>query len=140
VFTNIRQSFNALFSALFNTKWSKLHQTALWCAVIAISYLATTSVDHTVQSTFNDKFNHLIAFIVLSFLAHIAYPKVKKLKWATALFFYGLLIEAVQYFLPYREFSLLDLATDSVGIIAYLIIFWTFFDQLLVKQTLDKAQ
>ena len=136
MFTNIQQSFNALF----NAKWSKLHQTALWCAVIAISYLATTSVDHTVQSTFNDKFNHLIAFIVLSFLAHIAYPKVKKLKWATALFFYGLLIEAVQYFLPYREFSLLDLATDSVGIIAYLIIFWAFFDQLLIKQTLDKAQ
>ena len=136
MFTNIQQSFNALFS----TKWSKLHQSALWCAIIAISYLATTSVDHKVQSTFNDKFNHLIAFVVLSFLAHIAYPKVKKLKWATALFFYGLLIEAVQYFLPYREFSLLDLATDSVGIIAYLIIFWTFFDQLLIKQTLDKAQ
>ena len=135
MFTNIQQSFNALFSP----KLSKLHQTALWCAIIAISYLATTSVDHTVQSTFNDKFNHLIAFIVLSFLAHIAYPKVKNLKWATALFFYGLLIEAVQYFLPYREFSLLDLATDSVGIIAYLIIFWTFFDQLLIKQTLDKA-
>ena len=129
MFTNIQQSFNALFSA----KLSKLHQVALWCAIIAIFYLATTSADHTVQSTFNDKFNHLIAFIVLSLLAHLAYPKVRRFKWATTLFFYGLLIEAVQYFLPHREFSLLDLATDSAGIITYLIIFWPFFDKRLIN-------
>ena len=129
MFTNIQQSFSALFSP----RLSKLHQTALWCAVIAILYLATTSVDHKVQSTFNDKFNHFFAFIVLSFLAHIAYPKVQKFTWATALFFYGLFIEGVQYFLPHREFSLLDLATDALGIIAYLVIFCTFFNQIIKK-------
>lgn len=133
MFTNIQQSFSSLFSA----RLSKLHQTALWCAVIAIFYLATTSVDHKVQSTFSDKFNHLIAFIVLSFLAHIAYPKVQKLKWASALFFYGLLIESVQYFLPYREFSLLDLATDLSGIIGYLIIFCSFFDRLIKRKVVN---
>jgi len=136
VFTSIQQNFSALFSP----KLSKLHQTGLWSAVIAILYLATTSVDHTVQSTFNDKFNHLIAFIVLSFLAHISYPKLHKIKWAAALFFYGLLIECIQYFLPHREFSLLDLATDALGIIAYLIIFCTFFDQAIKKQALDNSK
>lgn len=133
MFTNIQQSFKALFSP----KLSILHKTALWSAIIAISYLATTSVDHKIQSSFNDKFNHLIAFIVLSFLAHVAYPKVQKLKWATALFFYGLLIEVVQYFLPHREFSLLDLATDSAGIIAYLIILWSLFDHILIIKKID---
>lgn len=136
MFTNIQQSF----SALFNPRLSKLHQTALWCAVIAILYLATTSVDHKVQSTFNDKFNHLIAFIVLSFLAHIAYYKAPKFKWAIALFLYGLLIEAIQYFLPHREFSLLDLATDALGITAYLLIFCVFFDRFIQKQSDNKNE
>ena len=131
MFTNIQQSFSALFSP----KLSKLHQIALWSAIISISYLATTSVEHKVQSTFNDKFNHLIAFMVLSFLTHVAYPKIQKLKWATALFFYGLLIECVQYFLPHREFSLFDLTTDLLGIIVYLIIFCSFFDRFLNKKS-----
>ncbi len=136
MFTNIQQSFSALFSP----RLSKLHQTALWCAVIAILYLATTSVDHKVQSTFNDKFNHLFAFIVLSFLAHIAYSKMQKIKWAAALFFYGLLIECIQYFLPHREFSLLDLATDALGIIVYLIIFCSLFDRIISKQALNNNE
>lgn len=103
----------------------------LWTAVSAIFYLATTSVDHKVQSTFNDKFNHLIAFGVLSFLCHIAFQTQHSIKWAFALFGYGLLIELVQYFLPYREFSLLDLATDLLGIVLYLIIFHPLFNRLL---------
>jgi VanZ family protein len=136
MFTNTLQSFKILFSP----KWSTLHRSALWCAIIAISYLATTSVEHKIQSSFNDKFNHLIAFVVLSFLAHIAYPKMQKFKWVSALFFYGLLIEVVQYFLPYREFSLFDLATDSLGIIGYLIIFCSFFDRLYENQALRNTE
>lgn len=127
MFTNILLSFRPLF----NAKWSTYHKLLLWIAVTAIFYLATTSVDHKVQSTFNDKFNHLIAFGVLSFLCHIAFQTHSSIKWAIVLFGYGLLIEWVQYFLPHREFSLLDLATDLLGIVLYLIIFHPFFNRLL---------
>ncbi len=127
VFTNIQQ----IFKWLLSSKCSKIHHTALWVTVLAIFYLATTSVDHTIQSTFSDKFNHLIAFIVLSLLAHIAYPVTQKIKWAVALFGYGLLIEVVQYFLPHREFSLLDLVTDLSGIICYLVVFYSFVARFL---------
>ncbi len=125
--TNILLSFKPLF----DSKWSIYHRLMLWTAISAIFYLATTSVDHTVQSTFNDKFNHLIAFGILSFLCHIAFQTHQSIKWAFALFGYGLLIELVQYFLPYREFSLLDLATDLLGIVLYLIIFHPIFNTLL---------
>ncbi|UZE95693.1 VanZ family protein [Alkalimarinus alittae] len=136
MFTNILLSFKPLF----NHKWSAIHKLALWTAVIAIFYLATTSVEHTVQSTFNDKFNHLIAFGVLSFLSHIAFQNRPWLHWAIALFSYGLLIELVQYFLPHRAFSLLDLATDLLGIVAYVIIFKPLFTPLLSLPPLDYAK
>ncbi|MFD2231654.1 VanZ family protein [Alkalimarinus sediminis] len=125
--TNILLSFKTLL----DTKWSTYHRLLLWVVVSAIFYLATTSVDHKVQSTFNDKFNHLIAFGVLSFLCHIAFQTHPSIRWAIALFGYGLFIELVQYFLPYREFSLLDLATDLLGIVLYLIIFHPVFNRLL---------
>lgn len=127
MFTNILLNFKPLF----DRKWGIYHKLILWIVVSAIFYLATTSVDHKVQSTFNDKFNHLIAFGVLSFLSHIAFQSQHWLKWATVLFGYGLLIELVQYFLPYREFSLLDLATDLLGIVLYLIIFRPLFNPLV---------
>lgn len=123
------------FKPLFNSRWGIYHKSGLWLTIISIFYLATTSVDHTVQSTFNDKFNHLIAFGVLSFLSHVAYQKSPWFRWAVALFCYGLFIELVQYFLPYREFSLLDLATDLLGIVLYLIIFKPIFDPLLDAPT-----
>lgn len=136
VFTNILLNFKPLF----DRKWGIFHQIILWTVVGAIFYLATTSADHKVQSTFNDKFNHLIAFGVLSFLSHIAFQSQQWLKWAVALFGYGLFIELVQYFLPYREFSLLDLATDLLGIILYLIIFRPIFNPLLAPTPIHYAK
>jgi len=136
VSTNILLSFKSLL----DSKWSTYHRLILWTAVAAIFYLATTSVDHKVQSTFNDKFNHLIAFGVLSFLSHIAFQTHQSINWAIVLFGYGFLIELVQYFLPYREFSLLDLATDLLGIVLYLIIFHPVFNRLLDRPSLFYAK
>jgi VanZ family protein len=39
---------------------------------------------------------------------------------------YGLFIELVQVPLPYRHFSLMDLAVDAAGIVAGLIVFYLF--------------
>ena len=45
-----------------------------------------------------------------------AYPKLDVFKKVTLLLAFGLQIEIVQYFLPNREFSLLDVVADGVGI------------------------
>jgi VanZ family protein len=42
-----------------------------------------------------------------------------KITW---LGFYGILIEIIQAFLPYREFSTLDFAADMVGVTLFLIL------------------
>ncbi|WP_250656675.1 VanZ family protein [Alkalimarinus coralli] len=127
MFTNILQSF----SRLLDKKWSRYHRFTLLVAVTTIFYLATTSVDYKVQSSFNDKFNHLFAFGSLSFLSHIAFQTFQPIRWATALLGYGALIECVQFFLPYRSFSLLDLAADLTGIVLYIIVFYPLFNRLL---------
>ncbi len=88
--------------------------------VVLISYLAFGHVEQTPIADINDKLEHAAAFLTLAFLLDFARPHRA---WGSdkllLLLAYGLFIEVVQYFLPYREFSLWDLAADSLGLIAY---------------------
>jgi len=85
-------------------------------------YLATTQQEFPVFDAVNDKAKHVLAFYVLTLLADYSSPNSKfNLSKGLTVLGYGLLIEVVQYFLPYREFSLLDLMADGIGIAAYLV-------------------
>lgn len=67
----------------------------------------------------SDKLTHIFAFITLAFLIDFGYPD-KSFFWKLSyLVLYGLMIEMVQYFIPYREFSLFDFATDIIGLSFY---------------------
>lgn len=71
-------------------------------------------------TTINDKVGHIVAFLLLAFLADFSFPN-EGFGWSKILplLGYGLLIEIIQYFLPYRLFSLLDLAADATGLVVY---------------------
>jgi VanZ family protein len=84
------------------------------------SYLALTSREIPVVEDVNDKVEHVLAFCALALLADFSWPHsgfgAAKI---ISLFGYGLTIEIVQYFLPYRTFSLLDLSVDALGLFLY---------------------
>ena len=61
-----------------------------------------------------------MAFYVLALLVDFSFPQDKfGLSKILALLGFGLLIEVIQYFLPYRTFSLYDLAADGGGLTVY---------------------
>ena len=93
---------------------------SLAAAVTGILILATTPLEYPVVSGINDKLNHIFAFFVLSLLTDFSFPD-KKFSYAffLPLLGYGLSIECIQYFLPYRMFSLFDIAGDAIGILIY---------------------
>ena len=101
--------------------WRLIFRLALLAYLTIISVLAFAPLSST-PGTGYDKVNHILAFFVLAGLADLAYPVPSSdhgwARWACLLGF-GFFIEAVQYFLPYREFSLLDLAADGFGIWLY---------------------
>jgi len=70
----------------------------------------------------NDKLNHLAAFFILAILIDLAYSSKSFLWKFNFLVWYGLLIEFIQYLLPHREFSLLDLTADISGLLFYFFI------------------
>lgn len=99
------------------------YRSALFLAVVAITWLATTPLQVPVVEDIHDKVNHIAAFLVLAWLFDLSFP-ARRFGWAKAgtLLGYGVLIEVVQYFLPYRSFSLLDIVADGAGIAIYAIL------------------
>lgn len=79
--------------------------------------LAPTPV---VRAPINDKLLHFLAFFVLALLADCAWLKTR-FGWRhfAGLALYGGTIEVLQYFVPGRSFSLLDLLADLAGVLVY---------------------
>jgi VanZ family protein len=89
--------------------------------LLLISYLAFTPIDYSTVSTLWDKLDHALAFFVLAILldATFRWRKLRLFKFCLLLG-YGVFIEVVQWFLSYRDGSILDLLSDAVGLTAYL--------------------
>lgn len=87
----------------------------LWATTAPMSDVAATSV--------NDKLAHFVTFFGLMFLVDFSYLQENLwLKKLMLLFFYGFLIECIQYFIPYRSFSWLDFIADAAGVLGYFLI------------------
>ena len=98
------------------------YRLTLAATLIVISYLATTSRHIPVVDKVNDKVNHTLAFYALGLLADFSWPRSGfGTPKVFSLLGYGLVIEIIQYFLPYRTFSLFDLGADAVGLFLYAV-------------------
>ena len=92
----------------------------LLMALIVITHLATTSMQYPVVENISDKANHILAFYVLALLLDFSFPHGEfGIGKVAVLLSYGVAIEVIQYFLPFRSASLYDVAADSVGLIVY---------------------
>lgn len=99
-----------------------IYKILFFSALIAIEYLATTSLHIEIVETLWDKFNHFFAFATLMVLLTLAYGHLTQLQRVTLLFAFGVQIELVQAFLPSRYFSLLDIVADAIGIAVGIVI------------------
>ncbi len=97
-----------------------LFRAALVTAMSVIMYLATTKLNIPVVDKLNDKVTHIMAFYALAMLEDFSFPRVEfGLTKVLTLMAYGVFIEFVQYFIPYRTASVYDLMADAVGILVY---------------------
>jgi len=94
--------------------------------IITVTYLAFTPLAIPVAENLWDKGNHIFAFFILASIADFSYD-YRLFRVSIILFIYGFFIEAVQYFIPFREFSLLDLIANSFGIGMFVVLRYFFF-------------
>ena len=93
---------------------------SLGLAILAISYLAFSDQSSNSVVSFSDKLNHVVAFFTLAFLLDYALPKkIFNRQKMLLLVAYATAIEIIQFFISYRDCSLLDILVDAIGISAY---------------------
>lgn len=95
---------------------NKMHFFFFLC-FITIFILATMPLKMPMLDvSFADKLNRIVAFVVLFIFFYTSY-NVKI--WLTISFLlgYGLLIECIQNFLPYRDFSWFDVMAAGIGLV-----------------------
>jgi VanZ family protein len=100
-----------------------LYKTTFFLTILIIEFLATATQGAEQITLGWDKLNHLAAFSVLYILFSLAFRQVSVVLKVSLLIAYGLQIEIAQHFLPPREFSLLDVVADILGILFGIIIY-----------------
>jgi VanZ family protein len=100
-----------------------LFRTTLCVAAVAITHFATAPLTEVPFAGAGDKVLHASAFLTLAGLIDFSFPGTTFGRGKVfALLAYGLAIEIVQHFIPYRTFSLLDWIADAVGIALYVAV------------------
>ncbi len=96
-------------------RWWQAGFWLLWCVATLVMVLPSSELPEVDMS---DKTEHLLAFFALMVLAGLAYRDRLLLPVLAAwLVAYGIAIECVQFFIPSRSFSVLDMVADAAGVL-----------------------
>jgi VanZ family protein len=106
-------------------KAEKVFRIAFFLYLFIILVIATAE---TVEPATNnlDKFQHIAAFVFFVFLMTIAFRKAKYITVFLTGLGYGVLIEIIQHFIPYRTGDIADIIADILGLSAGIFIVMSF--------------
>ena len=87
------------------------------------TWVATKKLDFPPDVDLNDKVIHVVVFFGFALLVDLASSRKPFWLWkGLPLLVYGIGIEVVQYFAPFRSFSVADMVADFAGILIYFIL------------------
>jgi len=108
--------------------WHTLFSRRLYRVGLAIFFVGTLYLMFSqpgqvkVGLYINDKMAHAITFFILTLLFSRGLPQYYGLWALVGLAVFGFIIEGIQYFVPWRSFSVADWIADVVGIVLYHIL------------------
>ena len=102
---------------------TKLLRLAFFALLAIGLVLAVVPGPKTPAPEYSDKIAHALLFLQLALLYCLGFAaRTVPPSIFAALTAYGLLIEVIQYFIPWRTFSLADLLADVTGVLLYMLI------------------
>ena len=104
----------------------------LGISIALISVLSIQEIDVQSSISLSDKFLHFSCFLYLTIISWFSRIIYKELWLYVIVLGYGILIEIVQIYIPYRSFEFLDIFADFAGILAGSL-FINFFKDLYPK-------
>jgi VanZ family protein len=108
------------YNLIRNSKFVNKIKVFLIIYIIIINYLAFMPISNDI-GTESDKVNHILAFIVFTFLISQSF-KISNFKIIISGLIFGIYIELIQYFIPYRSSDIRDIMADILGVLLALIL------------------
>jgi VanZ family protein len=95
-----------------------------WACFLVVLFLSTLPGTKVQFISTSDKLVHFAAFFVLSILLLFAYKFTKPFFMTSLLMaVFGIVIEVLQIYVPYRTFDVYDFLADMLGVMTALILF-----------------
>ena len=105
----------------------KLYRSIFFLSLIIVFYLSivpAAAIPKIAALDFlSDKLIHALIFLFLSFVGLKCDFNISKIFLLTLIFSFGLTIEVIHYYHPYRFFEIADLIANLIGILVALVIF-----------------
>tara|TARA_B100001142_G_scaffold119587_1_gene121665 strand:+ start:616 stop:954 length:339 start_codon:yes stop_codon:yes gene_type:complete len=105
----------------------KLYRINFFLSLLLVMYFSAvpaSSIPNIAALSFlTDKMIHALIFLYLSFIGLNCYFDISKLLLLGMIFSFGLVIEIIHFYHPYRFFEIPDLIANLIGILLALVIF-----------------
>ncbi len=103
--------------------------------VLIITYLSLTPIEHKIPENIWDwdKASHFTAYLLLAMFVKKVHIKFSYLTCVITCFSYSFAIECIQYFIPNRQFELLDMLANLLGAILGVIIYYLIIEKCFGK-------
>ncbi|MDA7830243.1 VanZ family protein [Gammaproteobacteria bacterium] len=106
---------------------NRTYKLIFFLSIFVIFYFsvvpASSIPNIAVLSFLTDKAIHFLIFLYLSSIGLLSRFKFSNIYLLIAIFSFGLIIEIIHFYHPYRYFELADLAANSLGILLASFIF-----------------
>ena len=106
---------------------SRTYKLIFFLSIFVIFYFSVvpaSSIPNIAALSFlTDKAIHFLIFLYLSSIGLLSRFKFSNIYLLIAIFIFGLIIEIIHFYHPYRYFELADLAANSLGILLASFIF-----------------
>jgi len=106
---------------------SKAYKLIFFLSIFVIFYFSVVPASDipniAALSFLTDKAIHFLIFLYLSSIGLLSRFKFSNIYLLIAIFSFGLLIEIIHFYHPYRYFEFADLAANSLGILLASLIF-----------------
>lgn len=119
-YTTLLLFLGKIVTSVIRSLWQSrtLSLAILLISIIVFSYLFFSPQSLPSDIPHTDKYGHIIVFFCLSMLIYKCINIARRYQIAI-LVSYGIGVECIQYFIPYRSGGLDDVAADAIGVVLF---------------------
>ena len=101
--------------------------------ILIITYFSLTPLEHKIPVNIWDKASHFTAYLFLVMFVRRVHIRFSYLTCVITCFSYSFVIECIQYFIPNRQFELLDMLANLLGAILGVVIYYLITEKCFGK-------